>query len=75
MRGTWYSDTLFAKVKLELRNTCASAFFHGKFTRVVPMASRADAGKLLVEFTGDIGIPENLVTDGAGEFTGKNTEL
>ena len=39
------------------------------------MASRADAGKSLVEFTDDVGIPENLVTDGAGEFTRKNTEF
>ena len=39
------------------------------------MASRADAGKSLIEFTDDVGIPENLVTDGAGEFTGKNTEF
>ena len=75
LHGTWYADTLFAKVKSKLGNTCANVFTQGKFTKVVPMTSRADAGKSLVEFTDDVGIPENLITDGAGEFTGKNTEF
>jgi hypothetical protein len=34
-----------------------------------------DAGKSLVDFTKDVGIPERLVTDGATEFTGRHTEL
>ena len=34
-----------------------------------------DAGKSLVDFTDDIGIPERLVTDGATEFTGRHTEV
>jgi hypothetical protein len=34
-----------------------------------------DAGKSLVDFTDDVGIPEKLVTDGATEFTGRHTEL
>ena len=41
----------------------------GNFTRVVPMTSRKNAGKSLVDFTDDVGIPEQLVTDGATEFT------
>ena len=71
LRGTWYADTLLAKVKSKLGTTCANVFTQGKFTRVVPMTSRVDAGKSLVEFTDNIGIPENLVTDSAGEFTSK----
>jgi hypothetical protein len=47
----------------------------GKFTRVVPMTSRKDAGKSLVDFTDDVGIPERLITDGATEFTGQHTEF
>jgi predicted GIY-YIG superfamily endonuclease len=39
------------------------------------MTSRKDAGKSLVDFTDDVGIPERLITDGATEFTGKNTEF
>ena len=42
---------------------------------VAPMASKAQAGQSLVEFTDDVGIPEALVTDGAGGFTGINTEF
>jgi hypothetical protein len=39
------------------------------------MISRKDAGKSLVDFTDDVGIPERLITDGAMEFTGRNTEF
>jgi hypothetical protein len=39
------------------------------------MAKRDEAGKSLTEFTDDVGIPERLITDGAGEFTGKGTEF
>jgi hypothetical protein len=34
-----------------------------------------DAGKSLVDFTKDVGIPERLITDGATEFTGRHSEL
>ena len=39
------------------------------------MTSRADTGKSLINFTDDIGIPDMLITDGATEFTSKNTEF
>jgi hypothetical protein len=39
------------------------------------MTSRKDAGKSLIEFMDDVGIPERLVTDGATEFTGRHTEF
>ena len=54
---------------------CATVFTQGKFTKVVPMTSRKDAGKSLIEFTDDVGIPDILVTNGAVEFTGKGTEF
>jgi hypothetical protein len=75
LRGTWYADPLLSKVKSKLGNTCANVYTQGKFTRVVPMTSRKDAGKSLIEFTDDVGIPERLVTDGATEFTGRHTEF
>ena len=75
LRGMWYADTLMAKVKSRLGNTCANVFTQGKFTKVVPMTSRAEAGRSLVDFTDDVGIPEMLTTDGAGEFTGRNTDF
>ena len=64
-----------SKVKSQLGNTCTNIFTQGKFTKVVPMALRADAGRLLIDFTDDVGIPEMLVTDGASEFTGESTEF
>ena len=39
------------------------------------MVSCKDAGKSLVDFTNDVGIPERLITDGAMEFTGHNTKF
>ena len=38
------------------------------------MTAQSDAGQLLVDFTDDVGITERLVTDGAGEFTGKGKQ-
>ena len=75
LRGTWFADTLLSKVKSKLGNTCANVYTQGKFTRVIPMTSRKDAGKSLIEFTDDVGIPERLITDGATEFTGRHTEF
>jgi hypothetical protein len=69
-------DTLLSKVKSKLGNTCANVYTQGKFTRVVPMTSRKDAGKSLIDFTDDVRIPERLVTDRATEeLTGRHTEL
>jgi hypothetical protein len=39
LKGTWYLDTLIAKVKLLLGNKCANVFTNGKYTKFVPMAS------------------------------------
>ena len=39
------------------------------------MPARSDTGKPLVELTGDVGAPESLVVDGAGELAGANTEF
>ena len=50
-------------------------FTQGKFTKVVPMAARSESGQSLVNFTDDVRIPKHLVTDGAGEFTGRATEF
>jgi len=75
LRGTWYVDTMQAKVTSLRGNKCANIFTNGKFTKVVPMESRAASGRSLGDFIDDVGVPEKLVTDGASEFTGKNTEF
>eukprot|EP00957_Ditylum_brightwellii_P041626 3152862-Ditylum_brightwellii.AAC.1 len=47
----------------------------GKFTQVVPMGSYKDARDLLKQVIDDFGVPECMVTDGATEFVGKNTDF
>ena len=69
--GMWYADNLFSKVNSIRGNTCANVFTKGRFTNAVLMTARSDAVQLLVDFTYDVGIPERLVTDSAGEFTGR----
>ena len=54
---------------------CANVYTQGKFMKVIPMSSRKDARKSLIEFTYNVRIPDFLVTDGMTEFTGKNTEF
>jgi hypothetical protein len=39
------------------------------------MTSHKDAGKSLIDFTENVGIPEWLITDQATEFTGRHTEF
>ena len=50
-------------------------FTQGKIANVVPMGLRADAGRSLIDFMDDVGVPETLVTDGVSEFTGDSTEF
>jgi hypothetical protein len=43
----------------------------------MPMVNKSgpEVAKSLIEFTNNIGIPDELITDGATEFTGKHTEF
>jgi hypothetical protein len=66
--GIWYCDTLFSKVKLKLGNACANVYTEGKDTRAILIPSRHKAGKSLIEFTNDFGIPKELITDDASEL-------
>ena len=75
LRGTWYAYTLLYKVKSIRGNTCANIFTQGRFTKVVPMTARSDAGQSLLDFTDDFGIPKRLVTDGIVEFTGRGKQF
>lgn len=75
LAGTWYCDTLLARTKSKLGNTCANVFTNGKYTKPIPMPARREAGQSLITFTDDVGIPERLVMDQAGEFTGKNKDF
>jgi hypothetical protein len=61
--------------KSKLGNTCANVYTQGKFTRVIPMTSRKDARKSLINFTDGVGIPEWLITDGETKLTGRHTKF
>ena len=39
------------------------------------MMAKSNVGKSLIEFTGDVGIPESLLTDSASEFMGRHTKF
>ena len=62
-------------MKLKLGNACANVYTEGKDTRAILIPSRHEAGKFLIEFTDDFGIPKELITDGASEFMGGHHEF
>ena len=75
LNTTFHLDEMFSKVKSIRGNVCATVFTDGKFTAVYPLPSKADAGQTLNEFAQDVGIPEFLVTDLAGELSGPHTDF
>jgi hypothetical protein len=42
---------------------------------VVPMKLKSQAGQALVQFIQEVGVPTDMVADGAAETTGENTEF
>ena len=70
--GIWNSELLFAKAKSKFGTTCADVL---RKQSSIELTIRADACKSIVEFTHDVGIPENLVTDGTGELTRNNVKF
>ena len=68
-----YTDTLFSKTLWLSGNKCAQVFTDGGFTAVYPMTSKAHAGQALADFIDQVGVPDKLTADLAGEQTGGNT--
>jgi Reverse transcriptase (RNA-dependent DNA polymerase) len=75
LKTRMYLDTMFSKVKSLKGNTCAQVFCDHAFVRVIPMASKAEAGAALQTFAQDVGIPMELLVDSSGEQVGLNTEF
>ena len=72
----FYTDTLFSKQVSVNGNKCAQLFTDGEGAVIIyPMKSKSQAGQMLTAFTQDVGIPNELVMDGASEQTGTNTEM
>ena len=75
LNATFYTDTLFSKVQSLRGNKCAQVFTDGRFTAVYPLTTKQHAGDALRELTIDVGVPDTLVADQAGEQTGRHTEF
>jgi len=75
LHDTFYSDTLFSGIKSLHGNKCAQVTTNGSLIHVFPMTSKSEAGDALSRFMQDIGIPDVVVVDGAGEQMGKNADF
>ena len=73
--GTWYSDTMFAPKKSLSSKTCAQVFTNTSLITVHPMEHKDEAGIALTQFVDDVGIPDTLIFDGAGEQVGVDTDF
>ena len=61
---------MFTKVKLTRGHTLTKVFIDGKGgTYFYPLREKAAVGSSLMTFIQDIGVPRDLVTDGAKEET------
>jgi ribosomal protein L31E len=76
LNSRFFTDTLFAKSKSIIGNSCAQIFTNAQgFLTIIPIASKSEAGATLDEFVQDVGIPNELVFDGASEQSGKKTQF
>jgi hypothetical protein len=70
-----YTDTLFSKVLSIKGNKCAQVFCNEDFIKVVPMTSKSHAGRALKDLIDEVGVPTQILADGAAELTKENTEF
>jgi hypothetical protein len=77
LNDTFYTDTLFSRVKSLKGFTCAQVYTNGRYTRVFPMAlkSSENIAQTLRDFVDDVGIPNTLVCDLATEQVGSYTPM
>ena len=69
-------DTLFAKYKYIIGNTCSHIFTDREgFIYVHPMVSKSQSGEALNVVTRGIVVPNTLISDNAGGKTVPQTEL
>jgi hypothetical protein len=66
---------MFAKVNSLKGNKCAQIFSTKDFIRVHPMDSKSECDQALQVFAEDVGIPAELVMDGANELTGYQSKF
>ena len=75
LNTTFYTDSLHSRVVSLRGNKCAQVFTNGRFTAVYPTTTKSQTGDSLRSFTEDVGIPDTLIADLAGELSGQHTDF
>ena len=75
LTGRWYVDTLHAPVRLIEYNVCAKVFTKTDMVAVYPQKRKAEVLFGLDAFIDNVGAPETLISDNAGEQTGHNSDF
>ena len=75
LNTTFYMDGLQSRIVSLRGNKHAQVYTNGQFTTVYPSSSKSKAGDSLRELSDDVGIPENLIANLAGEQSGQFTEF
>ena len=75
LNDIWYFDHSPSKFVSLNGNDGVHVITNGSFTKAIPQPSKKYTGKSLRLFSHDIGIPDRLITDLAGEHTGRHTEF
>ena len=71
----FHVDLLYAKTKSLRGNSYATVYTDGRYTAVYLIATRDNAGRTLGDFAQDVGIPDYLTGDLAGELSGPHTKF
>ena len=75
LTGRWYADTLHAPVRSIESNVCAEVFTNTEMVSVYPQKRKAEVSFGLDTFIDDVGAPETLILDNAGEQTGHDSDF
>ena len=71
----FYTDTLFAKEKSIVRNTCSQVFTDGVFVQITPMIYKLESGTTLDRINRDIGDTNKIFMENVTKQTGYQTEI
>jgi hypothetical protein len=72
----FFTDTLFSKTVSIVGNSCAQLYYDPNgYMYVYPMVAKGEAGESLDHFVNDVGIPNELVYDGAGKQVGRKSKF
>jgi hypothetical protein len=75
LNDTFYTDTMFSGIRSLRGNTCAQLFTNGKFVHFEPIERKSQAGETLHLMIDEVGIPNQIISDGAPEQTGMRSEF